>query len=857
MNQAEFDQYVKQGLRNQEVITLIHNYCTHARVVSKGGVGVVAEMTGLPLGMLGVDCDNAPVRGLDGWRLQEVAVDFYDRNCAHCDKRSPLRLPNLLQLVDARDKAAEARRLKEEAAKVAAERAHQVRISKRITLRVGQSAACCALLDDIDALDVAPSDEVKARIVETAKLAPEIFSAPIVEYFFELANSSLMNLQEQALLALQHVASDKQRLSEAALDCLAKGRAIDVSAEIVLARPAMGDEARIERAVPALISLAKSPDSGFPFSETEDRPDALLALYRAWPAAVRRVTQELLDTKESYKVRLGVAALQVLSLHDPELLTHFARTTISKLTRAHLLLEDIRTEQDLNRACSDLRRVVASTLLVAPEKTDSLIATFFEGASTEGEERLVRVYEELSRRSIQSRSHGISKFTPNEIADAIVLKRLLKLASTCANMKVLTVIAQLIQSEPDELVSVGAKNMDALLGTAAVMDARIESFHATKRENKSNDLLEHLETRNSAHTLYQLRAGCASLAATAARGDKTRVESYIAFVANVDSQRDGLISALIEATPHLVDSPTALNVALPQLYSSLVTTSVLRRTAAAKALAKFGAARISDLPELVLEAFALLLTDPYVMVHQGAVHALSSVPLPKHLEQRAAAALLQLIIYYSGKADQHDFLVRCIRLYLSRFASESELRAGIDALLVKYLMDTPAQLHASDFAQMAKSLAQAPNFVNFVIHVLDTPELSEYGARDSSRLLHRVPATEASARASDFADLAKRHPDRFPLVESVVELLSRIGAWTEAIAAIQGFCEAIPDNMPSRRLKWNARLHVLAVKFEAAVASGDVPQQEALKKEWLQIEAAIEKDNDQYSRRRNAFPNFH
>lgn len=857
MNEDEYEEAVKTGLRNNEVIKLVHSYCSHARVVNRGGVGLIAQMTGLPIGMLGVHCDHAPASGMAGWYLEHTAVDFYDRNCAHCDKRVAVRMPNLLTLVDERDRALERQKEAQSKAQAQAEAAHQGRIAQRAALRVGQSAACCSLLDDLDTLDARSSDEVKIRIVETAKLAPEVFTSPIVEYFFELAASDEMNLQEQALSVLRQVCANKTRLSEASFDCLAKHDAVEVAADIVMVYPELVEPAKVERAIPALIALARPPREQFPMDAPICRPEPLKAIYKSWPEVVRHAIQRLLDSKQSYPVRLGVAALHVLCGDDAELLQKFARTTISKLARAHLLFEKDPTDRELGMVCGDLRRIIMVALLATPESTDALIAEFFDSASSEGEERLIEVYEELSRHSIRIGDDHDSEMTPVDVAAYVVaLKRLLKLAGTSKNQKVLRLVVQAFTNEPDEIVAAGKQNIDALLGTAAVLDARIEAFESERNATPAANFNEYLEAQNSATTLYQLRDSCAVIAAKAAKGSEKLVHSYVEFLNSIDEQRDGLSSTITKATPCLIDSPPALNLVLPTLYSSLVGASVRRRAAAGEALGDLRRARVSDLPELVLEAFVLLLLDQYVIVHEAAVSALSSIDLPEHLERRAGAALLQLILYYSGKKDDHNFLIRCIRLYLARFASSELLRAGLDNQFIRFLVTAPVSLHTRDFSRMGQALASASNFVDLVIHTFDDPELSEHGEEDASSLVHLIPEAEALQRADDLVKIVKRQSGRLMLVGAVVELLTRVGAWPQAVAAMQASWEAVPDTVPERRFKWHRRLHVIAVQFEAAVAAKDSSRQEALQTEWLQLEAILKEDEKQYASRRSSLPSF-
>ncbi|MNN17623.1 hypothetical protein D3C81_1308170 [compost metagenome] len=171
-------------------------------------------------------------------------------------------------------------------------------------------------------------------------------------------------------------------------------------------------------------------------------------------------------------------------------------------------------------------------------------------------------------------------------------------------------------------------------------------------------------------------------------------------------------------------------------------------------------------------------------------------------------------------------------------------------------MTAPANLHARDLSRMGKALAAASTFTDLVIHTFDDPELSEHGEGDASSLVQRIPEAVALQRADDLVKLVKRQPGRFMLVGAVVELLSRVGAWPQAIAAMQASWDAVPDTAPERRIKWYRRLHVIAVQFEAAVATKDLPGQEALQMEWVQLEATLKEDEKQYASRRSSLPSF-
>src|SRR5580704_14346399 len=92
------------GQANKAIIELAQNWCAHLSVEKFGGTGIVEVETGLPIGMRRFKCPYASAAGMAGMDLGHVVLDFYDRNCAGCQQRLPVRLPNLSQLVSDRDR---------------------------------------------------------------------------------------------------------------------------------------------------------------------------------------------------------------------------------------------------------------------------------------------------------------------------------------------------------------------------------------------------------------------------------------------------------------------------------------------------------------------------------------------------------------------------------------------------------------------------------------------------------------------------------------------------------------------------------------------------------------------------------
>jgi hypothetical protein len=324
----------------------------------------------------------------------------------------------------------------------------------------------------------------------------------------------------------------------------------------------------------------------------------------------------------------------------------------------------------------------------------------------------------------------------------------------------------------------------------------------------------------------------------------------------IDESRTGLSSALIKESSRLISTPEGLNLVLPELYTALVGSSTLLRARAAETLGRAGKGRIADLPELVLEAFVLLLVDQYVIVHKAAAKALENISLPSHLDASANLALLQLINFYKSDGKNRDFLAHCIELYSSRYATAEQLKQGLAVWFIRILEHVPASLNIQEINGVARYLQDQPEFVDLVIRAFDDENVSDYGEEEVVTLVYRIPDAEVLNRADDLASLAIRRRSRAIYVAAIVEVLTRVGAWKQAIAAMEASWDEVPDTVPMRQLKWGRRMHLIAVQFESAVADGDVPKQMALKNEWKALEAKLQEDETLYAERRNSLPSF-
>ena len=171
---SEIQRTTELGRANQVVLRLAQNWCSHLRVERMSGVGLLEEMTGLPIGARSIRCPHAKAGGWAGMDLQSIVLDFYDKNCNGCQHRDPVTLPNLIELVENRD--AEVKRRNEHTQFAEEEDAKKIeaRMVDRNNLRQGSESARAGIFDIIDRLDGDPNQEDRRVLVDTAAAAASL-----------------------------------------------------------------------------------------------------------------------------------------------------------------------------------------------------------------------------------------------------------------------------------------------------------------------------------------------------------------------------------------------------------------------------------------------------------------------------------------------------------------------------------------------------------------------------------------------------------------------------------------------------------------------------------------------------------
>jgi len=828
---------VEMGQKNQRTATLVQKWCAHARVENHGGVGLIQIQTGLPIGHLAMACDYATSGStMASWDLADAALDFHGRNCVGCTYRKPVSLPNLSELVAERDAAVRVREAKAAAQGLEQAEALRKRRAARDALRARLPPPSQSLVDHLDALDTGSEPGAGEELEAAAGLAPDAFTADLVEFLFGLIDCNERWAMETALVVLDKIGAAPDRLANGALQSLGRYGGIK-SAEVLLRHLDHARKDLVGRAVPMLIHHAEPADLPFIGREENADPRFLVAVHKAFPAEVERVVDELLGATDPGRLSDGARAVGVLGVDDGAVALKFARTVISKLARTNW--EDDSGSQ-LTAIRGELRRAAALAFRFDPATTEALIESFRMGASPNGQKELLNVYQWVLRRGRNEKND------PFKAGDRAAFDRMIALASNPPNKEMVPELGSFFAHSGYRLKDLAAEKIDALLGAAALLADVLDRLDAHHKATPATDFLGSLERTSHRSGLASLQGNLAELAAEAAAGDPERTRKFLSLLSSIPSERTELRHALIDHLDELVTSPETLSEILPYLYSALVGASTFERGAAAKTIGKIRPKLLEDAPSLLLEAFVALLSDQYLFPMAEAVEALERVHLPEGLEADVRLRLWMIIRTYAKTADQQRVLVQAIDTFTVRFNSDDQNAGKAGEALVEILERHDVVHYYSELQSLAYRFKRQPAFGRLVVKAL--LERNYRHLDGTVKLLGDLPAATVVANAATLEALVSAlslEREEWRIGQVLVEALTRSGLWDGALRAIDAILVKVEDVPRNLRRRTHLATVRAAVEVERAVAQGKLDDVAGLAKAWRE---ASKRDQEEANR---------
>jgi hypothetical protein len=814
---------IEIGEQNRATSQLVRNWCAHVRIVKHGGIGLIEQEYGLPIGHHGLACDYATAGGMYTWDMRDAALDFYDRNCVDCKDRKPVNVPNLSSLIKERDdqRATEARKVEAAAAQEA--EARETRRWARVRLRDGLNPLSSAIVDHIDEFDDHRDQVHRDSLCESARLAPEHFVPAIVEYVFSLAERESW-FGEAGLTILDHVKADPARMAKLALAPMGNTWPIDTHARVLLDRLSDVDATQIPDALPAIIELA-SPYDEFPLASERmpsAQPALLVGLWESHPAAVRDGIDRLLSSRRYYEVELASRGLIVLQERDPSAARPFLRTMVSKFSRAELLLDDFSENRSAFR---HLRDALVNAFEVAPDEVDSLVQEYISASDRKSKDRAYKIYEAAMR----GRRHDAPPIPPESRAHRLAFRRLLWASTTEESSEILDGVAQVFRGRPYEMIEIARAELDGLLGALLLLDDRLRRHDETQLP-KNADMLQAMERGNRRRSITNLMESLVDWASIAAKDAPALAKKVVTMIEQIPEGRDYLKGITLGSIEHLGETVEGLRLMLPHLYYGLVGPSVVVRSYAATAL---GEAPKRNIPPLVYEAFSVLLWDQYVMVHKSAVDALGRLDLPENLRGRSAQALLNLIRYYAMKSNEDHFVVECVEQLAYELKRLGRNESEVGKYLVTVLLSVDPIYVKSKLSRLSHALGGIESFADLLIKMIPHVGDQDHWRDNDLDLLAELPEQTILARKEAFEKLGTDLVAERPwLVIHIIEALERVGAWAEARKVAEaGVSKPQPTIYNESRIIVMSEVKVSA-SFEEAIAEGRFDDLAALAQQW-------------------------
>jgi hypothetical protein len=824
-SEKEFEEAIANGHRNRDAIQRILNWCSHARVRCEAR-GMLAEMTGLPIGSHSIQCDFASDDSISSyWEMSMAAVDFHDRNCATCAHRKPVRLPNISEDVGKRDREIARREAEASRDAAAAAEALAKRDEARLNIRGRLSPMGQTLLDDIEAYDRDRSDENMQRLMGSAQMAPEHFTAELQEYIFGICETERW-LDAPGLEILDSLGAEPGRLAAVATKVLVAGQHRDLAARVLLPLIAHLNDEDAHRSTPAAITLA-APDRRRFLGDGENHSNAALlrALYAQHPAQVHAAIARLLSGDNTWSAEEAGRGLLVLLKDFPDAADPHARSLIAAYVRATLLMKDF---SELTSDLYAVRDAVVGAFDSRPAETDTVLQEYLGATGSIYNKRV----HELYARALRT---GLSGTLPASAERArIAFRRLIWATTGPYDDGVMQTAVEAFRGRNADLVQIATVEIDALLAAPFLLADRRRELE--KAPLDPTHPLASIQRGNELQNYTGLISAFIGLAARAATADRSLLPKIGDFLDAIPEDRELLRGLAVEHLVELAQDVEGLALYLPHLYKALVGPSAFERAGAAAAIGELRQDALQNVPLLVFESFVPLLLDNYVMVHKAAARALTSSLLPEPLRQQALQSLLQLVRHYRTESGQDGFLAECVSTLAGSADAFGKKSGSLRRFLIGVCMEIDPIYLRSKLRNLRHTLGKEPSFALVVIRML--PTLAGRHNRDemAEDLVLRLASDTIAGYAEKFEvvgrELAKT--DHW-LTLVVIDALARAGQSSAAMRVASARTNSLED-VPRNRSQRLFSEHIeLAFKFESAVASEDQSELAATASRWAEV----------------------
>lgn len=836
---------VEAGQRNLRATKLLSNWCFHAEVVRSPGRGMIEAETGLPIGHMGVQCKFSKKNSMLCWLLEDAAYDFYQNNCKACAERVPVTIPNIMDFVGPREQAAETRkRAREEEEKERWQKQfdrQQERAKLRHELSLEETFVF-DLLDELDQENIASDDP---RLEQLANLAPETFTRRVIEHLLPAVLNEYLPYSKHAAKALLRAPLEPDAKLSVGVRLISNYEKSTAAIEVILSGAERLSQGDVRSVLRTFVSMALGPPPGLQFGGGESISlDAapIHALFKKRQAEIYAEVDELLSDSNPNKIAAAVEI--VLATDSDELLLRHARSIFAKLMRRRTLLPEERRDSSV---LYYLREAASKCFERFPEETDRIIQSYLADNDDTGRKEALSTYDSVLR-------HRYREKVEIGTAQRIAFRRLLWAAVERPDS--MDDAGQFFRHSWDEFAQLAVDHFEDLIGAAATLSEKYDQVNTKHPLVLADNVLDQMERSNKRTAINSLQGALIEWAAVGAKSKgREGLEQFLELYRSLPDAQTQMRGNMIAHVSKLLTGVESLKLVLSDWYRALMDESALVRASAVRAWEDVPYDLVKNFPDLFFEAFSILITDPYIIVHKSAVHSLRRRSFPEEKLNLITQALWNLIVYYSQESKQEDFVVDCIDTFAYLCLSSEQRKGKLGQHLSSILLGLAGSALYRAVDRLHYGFATVPGFAKVALKSIQDDYTRSISIDDCMSAILRSPHKELKNCVDDiikaFEALRPFRPQGFAEALFYAAALTKAGNYATASTCFRELVASIPVEGRNEHWRIEAALVATASEIERAINNGEDLVE--LIDEWNSLLNKLEKENEERAKLRD-FP---
>ncbi len=845
----DYKSAIEAGQRNLRATKLLRNWCFHAEVARSPGRGMIEAETGLPIGHMGVECKFSKKSSMMCWFLEDGAYDFYQNNCKDCKERVPVGIPNIMDFVAPREKAAEQRKRVREKGERERKQKQTDRQNERARLRSELSLEenfVLDLLDDLDQVGIAVDDP---RLEQLADLAPEVFTRKVIDHLLPAVLDEYLPYSMPAAKALLRASLEPEEKLSVAVRLIDRHECSTAAIDVVLSNAEKISQHDLIEILHHFVSMALGPPPGMYLGDKPIRRDAtpINILFQKRHDDICDEVDVLLSSTDS-SAKIGAAVAILLATDSDELLSRHTRGIFSKLMRRRALLPE---EHRDSTTLYYLREAASKCLERYPEDTDRIIQSLLVGSDETGREEASRAYGSVLK-------HRFREKVQIGEAQRIAFRRLLWAAVELPEKR-MDDAGQFFMHTWDEFSELAVEHFEDLIGAAATLSGKYEQVGTDSTLEMIDDVLSEMARNNKRLAIDSLQKSLIKWAAIGARSKgHAGIEEFLDLYRRLPQDQTQMRGNMITHVSKLLTGVESLALVLPDWYGALLDESTLVRANAVRAWEDVPHDLVKNFPDLFFEAYSVLLTDPYIIVHQSAVHALQYRSFPEEKRSLIKQQLWNLIFYYSQKSKQEDFVVDCISAFAYFCLSPEERKGELGRLLSAILLNLEGSALYHAVNQLHYGFEGVPGFTKVALKSIQDDYTRRISIDDCMSAILRASHSELLNCVDDiktaFSDLKPFRPESFIEALLYAAVLTRAGKYKDVSVDFKKLKASIPAE--DRYKQWYLEVAVVETAAEIEHKIENREELDELAEKWNSLLIDLEKEYEERAKFRDFPPSF-